>query len=55
MKDSNVETMLGFNKEKRMENLAIDQKYIITPSWRWGNCFVNKNLCIFGLMMFTLG
>jgi len=34
MKDSSVETMFGFNKEKGMEDLAIDQNYIITPSWR---------------------
>jgi hypothetical protein len=53
MKDSSVVTMLGFNKEIGVEDLAIDQNYIITTSWRWGTCFVNKNLCIFGLMMFA--
>jgi hypothetical protein len=32
MKDNSVETMLGFNKEKGMEDLVIDQNYTITTS-----------------------
>jgi hypothetical protein len=45
--------MLRFSKGKGMEDLAIDHNYIVTTSQRWGTCFVNKNLCIFGLMMFA--
>jgi hypothetical protein len=51
VKDSNLEIMLWFNKEKGVEDLMIDQNYIVTISWRWDTCFVSKNLCIFGLMV----
>jgi hypothetical protein len=45
--------MLGFSKEKGVEELMIDQNYVVTTSWRWGTYFVSKNLYIFGLMMFA--
>jgi hypothetical protein len=51
MKDNNVEIMLRFSKEKGVEDLKINQNYITTISWRWGTCFVGKDLCTFGLMM----
>jgi hypothetical protein len=54
MKDNNVEIILRFSKEKEMEDLKIDENYIITISWKWGTCFVGKDLCTFDLMMFAL-
>jgi len=43
--------MSGFNKEKGVEDLKIDQNYIVTIFWRWGTYFIGKNLCNSGLMI----
>jgi hypothetical protein len=55
MKDSNVEIVLRFNKEKGVEDLMIDQNYIVTTSWRWDTCFVSKNLWFDGACILVRG
>lgn len=46
MKDNNVKTMLRFSKEKGVEDLRIDQNYIITISWKWALILLVK-ICVF--------
>ncbi len=48
MKESSVETMLGFSKEEEVEDLRIEPKLqVVTTSWRCGIYFVGKDLLCF--------
>jgi hypothetical protein len=48
VKESSVETVLGFSKEEEVEDLRIEPKLqILTTFWSCGICFVDKNLLYF--------
>jgi hypothetical protein len=48
MKENNVEMMLGFNKEEKVEDLKIEPKlHVVTTYWKC--VLLVKICCAFGL------
>jgi hypothetical protein len=53
MEESNVQMILGFSKEKGVENLGIEPKLHYDHLFEVWHFFFAKTCCNFGLMMFA--
>jgi hypothetical protein len=53
--ESSVDTVLGFSKEKGVENLGIESKLHCNHFLEVWHLFFLKTCCNFSLMMFALG